>query len=137
MWRYVQATGELLLDGEHAGAGYSGFGAGRNNPSAQTLSNIGPLPEGFYAIGEPTDLNGGAHGPFVLPLTPEPDTQTFGRSGFLIHGDSIGHPGTASHGCIILARVLRERIAASGDAVLYVESGLTIDPSLTASTPSA
>jgi hypothetical protein len=44
----------------------------------------------------------------------------FGRSGFLIHGDSIIRPGTASRGCIILAREIREQIAASGDADLEV-----------------
>lgn len=43
-----------------------------------------------------------------------------GRSGFLIHGDSIAHTGQASHGCIILPRSVREQIAASGDDELEV-----------------
>lgn len=122
MWRFVQKTGELFHDGELEGYGYSGFGSGRNNPEMEREPNIGPLPVGYYTIGAPRDLNGGSHGPFVLPLEPDMHTQTFGRSGFLIHGDSIGHPGMASHGCIILARVIRERIAASGDNVLYVSA---------------
>jgi hypothetical protein len=44
----------------------------------------------------------------------------FGRTGFLIHGDSLQHPGRASNGCIILPRPIRDRIAASGDDQLTV-----------------
>jgi len=47
-----------------------------------------------------------------------------GRSAFLIHGDSIAAPGTASHGCIILARPDRERIAESGVKQLVVVAEL-------------
>ena len=43
-----------------------------------------------------------------------------GRTAFLIHGDSIKHPGDASEGCIILGPHIRTRIAASGDTVLNV-----------------
>lgn len=39
---------------------------------------------------------------------------------FRIHGDSIRAPGTASHGCIILPRAIRDRIWASGDRALQV-----------------
>jgi len=38
----------------------------------------------------------------------------FGRRGFLIHGDSKLHPGTASKGCIILPRWARELIVKDG-----------------------
>jgi len=81
----------------------------------------GPIPRGRYTIGavEFADVDG-PHGPFVLPLTPAAANEMFGRTGFLIHGDSIEHPGFASRGCIILARPTREAIAQSGDADLEV-----------------
>jgi hypothetical protein len=44
----------------------------------------------------------------------------FGRFGFFIHGDSILNPGWASDGCVILGRMVRQRIAASGDPLLEV-----------------
>jgi hypothetical protein len=84
----------------------------------QTVPNTGPCPRGRYSIGQPEDS---PHvGPYALPLTPEPGTNTFGRSAFMIHGDSIVHPGTASEGCIILLRDAREQIVASGDLELVV-----------------
>ena len=48
-----------------------------------------------------------------MALTPAPDTNTFGRDSFLIHGDSSEHPGAASRGCIILPRNIRDQIAAA------------------------
>ena len=50
------------------------------------------------------------------------DTNTFGRSGFEIHGDLIGEVGKdlASEGCIILGHAFRLAIAASGDTLLNV-----------------
>jgi hypothetical protein len=120
VWTYQQSTGEISRDGSAAGRGYSGFGAGKNNAALQYESNIGPVPRGKYKIGAPEDLEGGPHGPFVLPLTPDPANEMFGRSGFLIHSDSISHPGMASRGCIILAGAIREQIVASGDGDLEV-----------------
>jgi hypothetical protein len=43
-----------------------------------------------------------------------------GRGGFLIHGDSISHPGDASDGCIILTRPEREAIVKTGSKMLIV-----------------
>jgi hypothetical protein len=51
---------------------------------------------------------------------PDRGTETFGRSEFRIHGDSIAHPGMASHGCIILPRAVRDAIWRSGDRALEV-----------------
>lgn len=122
VWTYQQSTGEISRDGGAAvGAGYSGFGAGKNNPALEYEPNIGPIPRGLYKIGAPEDLDGGPQGAFVLPLAPDPANQMFGRSGFLIHGDSILHPGMASRGCIILEDAIRHEIAASGDGDLSVE----------------
>jgi hypothetical protein len=44
----------------------------------------------------------------------------FGRTGFLIHGDAVHAPGTASEGCVILSRTTREQIWESHDHVLQV-----------------
>jgi Protein of unknown function (DUF2778) len=128
MWTYVQKTGELLRDGNHRAFGYSGYNdpangqLGKNNPALQNMHDVGPIPVGQYDIGSPTDTV--THGPFVLPLTPHPTNQMFGRSGFLIHGDSVVEPGTASRGCIIMSRQVRNDIAASGDTLLQVLSGI-------------
>lgn len=125
MWTYVQRTGALYAaDGELVGVGYSGFGAGKNTPSWQAREDAGPIPRGLYTIGPPRDVSGGPHGPFVLPLWPDSANQMFSRTGFLCHGDGIGpHAGSASHGCVVLPRKVREQIASSGDNRLMVESG--------------
>ena len=118
MWRYYQSTGELEHDGEHVASGYAGADAGKNNPQAQTEHNVGPLPRGEYTIGAPSDTK--THGPYVLHLTPDPTNEMFGRAGFLIHGDSMVNPGTASEGCMIFSRTVREQVWESGDHRLQV-----------------
>jgi len=117
-WAYDQESGELTLNGAFIAAGYSGAGAGKNNPLAQDQHNVGPIPRGDYTITEPCDTK--THGPYVLGLSPSELNNMCGRSGFLIHGDSVVHPGTASEGCIILPRTVRERIWQSGDTHLSV-----------------
>ena len=117
-WEYSQSTGILTHNGSHIATGYSGHGAGKNNPGMQEVANVGPCPQGHYTIGPPRDS---PHvGPYAMPLTPVPGTETFGRAAFMIHGDSIVHPGTASEGCIILLRDAREQIVASQDEELVV-----------------
>lgn len=128
MWIYEQKTGRLLQkendkSAAHVWIGYSGYGKGLNNPALQDEQNIGPIPCGEYDIGAPYTSR--RVGPYALPLTPRPETNTFGRSDFLIHGDRVfGPPKSASHGCIILARPIREAIHESCDNVLMVVSGL-------------
>lgn len=118
-WTYVQATGDLSLDGHHVARGYSGHGVCRNQPSAQEMPDMGPIPCGEWAIaGPPTDT--AEHGPFVLRIEAAPETEAFGRAGFLMHGDSIRSPGSASRGCIIMPREVRETVWASGDRKLIV-----------------
>ena len=117
-WRYVQSTGQLTRDGQSKAFGYSGAGEGKNDPAAQDQHNVGPIPQGIYTIGAPSDTK--THGPYVLHLTPDPENEMFGRSGFLIHGDSVVDPGTASEGCIIFPRTVREAIWQSGDYNLEV-----------------
>ena len=119
MWTYRQSTGELSdLHGEIIAAGYSGSGEGKNNSAMQNVPCVGPIPCGVYRIGYVRDTL--EHGPFAMPLVPDAANQMFGRSGFMMHGDSIEHPGCASEGCIILSRAVREAVSASGDKTLTV-----------------
>ena len=119
MWTYSQSTGKLLdSDGNLVATGYSGFGPGRNNPTAQGIHNVGPIPQGLWVVGTMVDMQ--HFGPTVMRLTPAPGTNALGRDGFLIHGDSAIHPGYASHGCIILPGPARQKIGLSKDRALEV-----------------
>lgn len=125
-WKYNQSTGEMFKpDGSLLAVGYSGSGGGKNNPDMQGVHNVGPIPQGQYNIVMITDEKGQAvdyehkKAP-VMHLLPDQSNEMHGRSGFLIHGDSISEPGTASQGCIILGHVERMRIAGSADKWLLV-----------------
>jgi len=119
MWTYVQETGELLQDGQHVDAGYSGCDEGKNNPAMQAVHNMGPIPQGDWTIIGPP-FNTPDHGPNVLRLEPAAGTNTFGRDGFLMHGDNKNFPGTASQGCIIMGPNTRQRVWSSNDLDLEV-----------------
>ena len=73
---------------------------------------------GIYKIGFPRDTK--SHGPYVLSMIPDDGNEMFGRSGFLMHGDSKSKPGTASKGCIIVGLTIREKVWLSGDTKLEV-----------------
>ncbi len=116
---YERTTGKLTKDsGELIGIGYSGHGEGKNNPSMEQIHNVGPLPKGKYMVGEP--YTNPHSGPFTMNLTPDPSNEMYGRSGFMLHGDSIPNPGTASTGCIIMNRAVRESVHAGSDKVINV-----------------
>ena len=117
-WTYKQSTGELQHNGEFQGNGYSGTGSGRNNPALQNIAGIGPIPQGQYVIG-PAHSDGPL-GPCVMNLDPAPGTDTFSRTLFRIHGDSVNHD--ASHGCIVLGPSIRHDIALAFDRDLVVVS---------------
>ena len=89
-------------------SGYAGRGEGKNNPTAQALVGQGPLPRGVYLVGPPLDHP--RLGPLAFGLNPIPSNEMFGRSGFLIHGDSRKNPGQASSGCIVLDRTARSMV---------------------------
>ncbi len=128
MWRYIQVSGALYhSDGADHGFrfianGYSGSGAGMNNPAMQYIPNTGPIPLGHWTIGPPI------HHPSppyqhhlaypVMRLTPVAGTFVNNRGNFLIHGDNQKH--TASDGCIILSPHVRQMIAMSKDHDLHV-----------------
>lgn len=119
MWHYEQSTGHLYSDEEKLLAvGYSGHAEGVNDPALQDVHEVGPIPRGTYTIGAPEETP--EHGPYVLRLTPDPENEMFGRAGFLIHGDSVVTPGTASQGCIIMPRFAREQVWNSGDHEIEV-----------------
>ena len=120
MWSYSQSTG-LLTDpsGEVIGTGYSGNGPGLNNPDMQNDRDVGPCPRGSWAIGSFFDDIGGK-GPLVAHLAAMDGTETFGRSGFMVHGDNSKMNHSASEGCIILAHPLRLAIEQSIDDILLV-----------------
>jgi hypothetical protein len=117
-WVYRQQTGEMLLDGAVVGKGYSGAAECKNQPDLDCVKNRGPIPKGKWRIGPA--FHHEQKGPLCIPLGPLPGTETYGRSGFLIHGDSRTVPGSASEGCIILGPLVRDRIAKSKDKVLEV-----------------
>jgi len=117
MWKYVQTTGEMFQNGNLVDRGYSGTGAGRDNPSMECEINVGPIPRGYYNINPAVDHP--RTGPVTMPLTPsDPNYCKPPRTGFMIHGDNS--TGNASTGCIILKRSTRERIRDSGDKSLQV-----------------
>lgn len=123
MWRYIQKTGELLRVADNGsttsvGRGYSGRGQGLNNPAMQDVGGIGPIPVGRWRIGAPYVSPN--VGPFTMALTPVERKQTFGRGDFRIHGDNFHRDQSASRGCIVLSRELRERIHESCDNELEV-----------------
>lgn len=124
MWTWDQSAGTLSRNGAVVSRGYSGKGRGKNNPALQAERGIGPLPRGRYRIGTPR--TSARTGPFAMDLFPVDATpgdtrhDATGRSAFQIHGDSIKAPGTASSGCIILPRSIREMIWRSGDHVIEV-----------------
>ncbi len=115
-WQYSQSTGQLTHNGTLIATGYSGTGTGHNNPDAENIPNVGPVPRGQYQIGPPFDTT--THGPHVMRLTPDDGHDMFGRDGFLIHGDNVRHD--ASQGCIVLPRDIRDQISTSGDNVIEV-----------------
>jgi hypothetical protein len=116
-WTFCQSTGELLLGEEAIGRGYSGAGEGLNAPEKEAVRNVGPIPAGEWIIGEPFEHE--TCGPLSMRLTPRGHAAN-GRSGFLIHGDNARGDKSASRGCIILSRELRQKIADSGIRELVV-----------------
>ncbi|MGK3131451.1 tlde1 domain-containing protein [Pantoea sp. C8B4] len=55
-----------------------------------------------------------------MRLQPAPSNVMYGRAGFLIHGDSVAHPGGASNGCIVMPLNIRHKIWSSGDRQVEV-----------------
>lgn len=123
-WTWDQSAGTLSRDGVLISRGYSGKGRGKNNPALEGVVGVGPIPAGRWKIGAPYDSD--RVGPYALKLDAvdaklgDDTDQRTGRGAFRIHGDSVRAPGTASNGCIILPRTVREALWKSGDRDLVV-----------------
>lgn len=118
--------GLIVKDGKLFAHAYSGRNEGeqlgKNNPALVQVRNVGPIPPGTYEIAGPP-FDSATHGPYCLLLKPKIGTNTFGRTGFMWHGDSIKRPGDASHGCVVSNRYSREMAWESGDRTLKVVGG--------------
>jgi hypothetical protein len=124
-WQFSQSTGQwshvddLTGVATPAGVGFSGQGAGYNNPDMEWAENIGPLPAGLYQIGPGHDWH---KMPYVMDLTPVLSFQ-FGRpGGFKIHGpfkDPAKRP-LSSQGCPMAEKDQRKQINDSKDRCLWV-----------------
>ena len=66
-----------------------------------------------------------------MRLTPDPSNEMYGRTSFLIHGDTGAHNHGASEGCIIFNLCVRQQIATSSKTRhLQVIPGSTETPVL-------
>lgn len=134
MWTFNISAHQLLKDGILVDSDiYSGaFPEGFNDPSKIELHNVGPIPVGLWKIcGPPFSTK--EHGPYVLRLEPEPTTNTFGRTGFLLHGKPLPPKDSrsGSEGCICAGPDTRRRVYQSADTKLEVISGIVVvDPEI-------
>lgn len=120
---FEQSTGRMIdPDSNEVAVGYAGGNCGhnpegKNNPEMQNVPSIGPLPEGWYDLGEPVEHS---HlGAYAIPLIPDPSNEMYGRGSFYLHGDTTPS-GNASEGCIIMPRLVRQAIKASGERLQVV-----------------
>ena len=121
---YVQSTGQLfemkdVMNVELLTVGYSGRGRWTNEPRSHALVGSGPIPRGKWKVLAARDLP--RLGPVCIPLVPASYlTDTFGRSGFYFHGDNSRADRSASSGCIIVGRSIRDAISLVADRSLFV-----------------
>lgn len=121
MWIYQQSSGKIFYNNLLISIGYSGYNEGKNNHLAQHIKSVGPCPVGLYTISNAYDDP--KHGPISFRLEPDIFNEMFDRDGFMIHPDSIEHPGMASEGCICQNKNTRIMIKNSKDKKLVVISG--------------
>ena len=121
---YFQKSGELhsstSVSSEPFAVGYSGAAEHKDNPESQCVQDLGPIPRGWYSLGNIEDIAGL---PKSIRLEPDSENEMCGRSGFLIHGDHVERPGWASAGCIVVELSKRIAIAESGMTRLEVREG--------------
>lgn len=109
---YVQSTGAIFIcdseDGRTLVArGYSGKGSAINAGDFEKVIATGPIPRGLWRI-DPAIVHVRL-GKIAIPLRPQ-GHDAHGRSGFYIHGDNRFGDRSASSGCIILSKAVREFI---------------------------
>jgi hypothetical protein len=108
---YSQRTGELKVGNDVLGKGFSGTGAGRNNPAMQNQPKVGPIPVGDYGIvGKGPVGKGKAPNETMIRLLPIAGaSNTFGRFGpepFAITPDT----GINAASEVVMPREVIERI---------------------------
>lgn len=107
---YAQDSGALYdPNGVLMMRGYSGNGAGLNNPAMDDRVGVGPIPVGDYTVGAPHAPIDHL-GPLALPLYPAKTNNMKGRSGFFMHGDNSRLNHTASNGCVIMPPQVRKTV---------------------------
>ncbi len=113
-WIYEQSTGVLLgPDGTQQGVGYSGLkGVAQNNAKFEHIVAAGPIPRGLYAMAPARTSR--RVGPLAIDLRPILH-DALGRSALMIHGDNPRGDRSASNGCVILGRFIRQKLAKSRD----------------------
>lgn len=120
MIAYFISTGEMTIDTKVIGRGYSGRSKGINDARMMFVRGLGPIPCGVWDMALPMEHP--RLGPVAIALNPRKGTDTQGRSEFFVHGDNQSMDRSASSGCIILDRKVRDKLAAAlvADPVLYV-----------------
>ena len=101
-WTFEIPTGRYFNpSGAYVSTGYAGNGPDKDNVDSEAIVGQGPLPEATYAMGKWFDDP--EKGPIVCHLTPLPGSEMYDRDAlsFMIHGDSLRHPGWASDGCCV------------------------------------
>lgn len=126
MLSFSQSTGIMSLNGQPIAQGWAGNDSrpgvnpdhihGFNNPDAQSIHCIGPLPQGTYTIGVWGDHP--VVGANSAPLT-QVEGETFGRNGFFIHGPGAD-PANSSEGCIVIPHDQRLVVQATAETQLQV-----------------
>lgn len=109
---YSQSSGVMYLEDHERNRitlarGYSGHGTSINDPDSEGFVGRGPIPRGVWKVGSPVDSD--RMGPHCIPLSPV-GHDAYHRSGFYIHGDNRNGDRSASTGCIILPRNIRQVI---------------------------
>jgi peptidoglycan hydrolase-like protein with peptidoglycan-binding domain len=123
-WIYEVTSGKFTNpEGKHIATGYSGKqGIWQNNVAYEREKDHGPIPRGIWKMKNSAEMAEIRSTPTsnTIPLVPMPETSTYGRHSFLIHGDHITEPGTASEGCIVLGKDERLKIINHPNRMLRV-----------------
>ena len=112
MWLFEITAGKMYDNaGKVLGKCYAGGNLGTvpvavDNPAYEGQKDVGPLPEGWYTLGQ--FLQDTHLGPTAIALVPDPTNDMRGRGGFYIHWNKGPAPGqqtpaiNASEGCIVM-----------------------------------
>ena len=129
---YSQSTGEMTgPDGKTVAVGYAGRGGGLNNPDAEGIKGVGPLPQGNWRMEELDRETCEKKGwpPPAYRLTPDEETRErvndLGRDpdSFYVHAKAAKteDQGRESWGCIALDKPERKALRAYNGRWIRVE----------------